>query len=416
MPRGTRRVAAIGVALTGVLAFASRAWWPERLPVAAPLVVTHAFIEHADTVRTNETLSDLFARQHIVGANLLALVAALPDLNPRRVLPRTVFEFRTAVGAVVPEWVRVRASDTLFLRADRGPDGTWTAARDRIDWSVQVERIDGAIQSSLYETIDALIPDSVMPALGRSQLAWDLADAVFAWQIDFTRDIRPGDRFTVVYERLSSALDEVRYGRVLAAIVETSGVENTAYVLSDREGRNAYYDVEGRSLRRAFKMYPVQFRRISSNFSRGRLHPVLGIRRPHLGTDFAADMGTPIEATSDGTVIRAGRWGGLGIMVALRHAKGIETRYGHMSRIAAGIRPGVRVRQGEVIGYVGMTGLANGPHVHYEFLKNGQQLNPRRVDLGDGEPVPAALRPTFDSVRVVYDRMLGRSPRVAQGN
>jgi murein DD-endopeptidase MepM/ murein hydrolase activator NlpD len=163
-------------------------------------------------------------------------------------------------------------------------------------------------------------------------------------------------------------------------------------------------------------MYPVQFRRISSNFSRSRLHPVLGVSRPHLGTDFAADVGTPIEATGDGTVIRAGRWGGLGIMVGLRHAKGIETRYGHMSRIAAGIRPGVRVRQGDVIGYVGMTGLTNGPHVHYEFLKNGRHLNPRRVDLGDGEPVPAAQRPAFDSARVAFDRLLGRPPRVAKVN
>jgi murein DD-endopeptidase MepM/ murein hydrolase activator NlpD len=416
MPRGARRAAALGVALTGVLVLAGRARGPERLPVAVPLVVTRAFMEHADTVRPNETLSELLARQRIVGADMLALLDALAGLNPRRVLPGKVFEFRTMVGAAVPEWVRVRTNDTTFLRATRGPDGGWTAARDRIEWLVDVERIDGAIQSSLYETIDALIPDSVMPALARSQLAWDLADAVFAWQIDFTRDIRPGDRFTVVYERLNSSLGEVRYGRVLAAVVETSGVENTAYVLSDGEGRNAYYDAAGRSLRRAFKMYPVRFRRISSNFSRSRLHPVLGVSRPHLGTDFAADVGTLIEATGDGTVIRAGRWGGLGIMVAIRHAKDIETRYGHMSRIAVGIRPGVRVRQGDLVGYVGMTGLTNGPHVHYEFLKNGRQLNPRRVDLGDGEPVPAALRATFDSVRVGYDRVLGRTPRVAQGH
>jgi murein DD-endopeptidase MepM/ murein hydrolase activator NlpD len=416
MPRGARRAAALGVALTGVLVLAGRARGPERLPVALPLVVTRAFVEHGDTVRPNETLSDLLARQRIVGGDMLALLDALTDLNPRRVLPRTVFEFRTMVGAAVPEWVRVRTNDTTFLRASRGPDGGWRAARDRVEWSVDVERIDGAIQSSLYETVDALIPDSVMPALARSQLAWDLADAVFAWQIDFTRDIRPGDRFTVLYERLNSSLGEVRYGRVLAAVVETSGVENTAYVLSDGEGRNAYYDTAGRSLRRTFKMYPVQFRRISSNFSRSRLHPVLGVSRPHLGTDFAADVGTPIEATGDGTVIRAGRWGGLGIMVAIRHAKDIETRYGHMSRIAVGIRPGVRVRQGDLVGYVGMTGLTNGPHVHYEFLKNGRQLNPRRVDLGDGEPVPAALRATFDSVRVAYDRVLGHTSRVAQGH
>jgi murein DD-endopeptidase MepM/ murein hydrolase activator NlpD len=414
MARGVRRVAGIGVLIACGLVLAGRAWAPEHVPVAPPILVTRAFIEHADTVRSHGTLSDLFARQHIVGADMLALLDALPGLNPRRVLPHTVFEFRTPVGAEKPDWVRVRTSDTVFLRADRRPDGNWASARDAIEWAVDVEQIHGTIQSSLYETIDALIPDSVMPALGRSQLAWDLADAVFAWQIDFTRDVRPGDGLTVVYERLRSSLGEVRYGRVLAAVVETGGVENTAYVLSDGEGRNAYYDAQGRSLRRAFKMYPVQFRRISSNFSLSRLHPVLGIRRPHLGTDFAADVGTPIEATGDGTVIRAGRWGGLGIMVGIRHAKGIETRYGHMSRIATGIRPGVRVLQGQVIGYVGMTGLTNGPHVHYEFLKNGQHLNPRRVDLGDGEPVPAAQRAAFDSVRSTYDRLMGHAPHVAK--
>jgi len=416
MARGARRIATAGVVLTGALLLAGRVWNAERLPVAPPLLVTRAFIERADTVRPNETVSDLLARQQIVGTDLLALLDALSDLNPRRVQPRTVFEFRTAVGAAVPEWVRVRANDTTLLRAHRRPDGAWAATRDRIDWTVDVERIDGTIKSSLYETIDALIPDSVLPSLGRGQLVDDLADAVFAWQIDFTRDIRPGGRFTVVYERLNSSLGELRYGRVLAAVVEASGVANTAYVLSDREGRNAYYDAAGRSLRRAFKMYPVQFRRISSNFSRSRLHPVLGVNRPHLGTDFAADVGTPIEATGDGTVLRAGRWGGLGIMVGIRHAKDIETRYGHMSRIAAGIRPGVRVHQGQLIGYVGMTGLANGPHVHYEFLKNGRQLNPRRVDLGDGEPVPAAARATFDSVRTAYDQLLGRPSRVAKVN
>ena len=135
---------------------------------------------------------------------------------------------------------------------------------------------------------------------------------------------------------------------------------------------------------------------------------MLKTSRAHLGTDYAANIGTPIEATADGTVIRAGRWGGYGIMVGLRHARDIETRYAHMSRLAPGIRPGVRVRQGEVIGFVGMTGLVSGPHVHYEFLKNGRHLNPRSVDLGDGEPVPKARRAEFNTVRETFDRFLGR--------
>jgi murein DD-endopeptidase MepM/ murein hydrolase activator NlpD len=158
-------------------------------------------------------------------------------------------------------------------------------------------------------------------------------------------------------------------------------------------------------------MYPVKFRRISSRFSRARLHPVLRTSRPHLGIDYAAAVGTPIEATADGTVLRAGRWGSYGIMVGLRHVRSIETRYAHMSHLAPGIRPGVRVRQGQVIGFVGMTGLVSGPHVHYEFLKNGRHLNPRSVDLGDGEPVPSARREEFERVRDAFEGLLEQSGR-----
>lgn len=408
MARGRRRIAAVVTLLAGALVLAGRTRGP-ALPVAAPIVVDRAFVEVADTVRRNETLSDLFARRQIAGRELLAVLRALPGLNPRRVLPNKIFEFRVAVGEEVPEWVRVRVNDSTLLTARRGPEG-WIGEREVIAWTIDRERVVGEVRASLYETVDALIPDSVLPALARGQLIDDLADGVYAWQIDFTRDIHPGDRFVVLYERLVSALDETRYGRVLAANIETAGRENTAYVLPDGEGRNTYYDADGRSLRRAFKMYPVRFRRISSNFSRGRLHPVLKTTRAHLGTDYAANRGTPIYATASGTVIRAGRWGGYGIMVAIRHARGIETRYAHMQGLAKGIRPGTRVRQDQLIGFVGMTGLASGPHVHYEFLKNGRHINPRRADLGDGAPVPSARRHEFDAARVGYDRLLGRRP------
>ena len=166
-----------------------------------------------------------------------------------------------------------------------------------------------------------------------------------------------------------------------------------------------YYDAEGRSLRRAFLRYPVQFRRISGGFGR-RYHPVLRRYRAHLGTDYAAVSGSPIRATADGVVRRSGRWGGYGIVVTIRHPKAIETRYAHMSRVATGIRPGVRVTQGQTIGYVGMTGLATGPHVHYEFLKNGRQVDSRGVDLGDGDPVSDELRPEFEKAKATLNAAL----------
>jgi murein DD-endopeptidase MepM/ murein hydrolase activator NlpD len=408
MPRSARRTFGAGLVLA---ALAAAVWGAAgtRLPTLPPIVVTRSFIEHADTVRRNETLSDLFARQGIGGTELLAVLDALDGLDPRRVLPRTEFAFATPVGGTAPERVRVRLNDDAFLVAERGADG-WRGSREEITWAIGSARVTGTVQSSLYETIDRLVPDTLLNAQARGALVDDLADGIYGWVIDFTRDIHPGDPFTVVFEYLTSSIGERRYGRVLAASVYTAGKERTAYVLTDDEGRNAYFDEDGNSLRRAFKMYPVRFRRISSGFSRSRFHPVLKTSRPHLGTDYAADAGTPIEATADGTVTRAGRWGGYGIIVTLRHAKDIETRYAHMSRVAPGIRPGVRVRQGDVVGFVGMTGVASGPHVHYEFLKNGRHLNPRSVDLGDGEPVPQARRAEFDAARAAFDRALGRQP------
>jgi murein DD-endopeptidase MepM/ murein hydrolase activator NlpD len=399
-----------GAALAALLLLAWRVTQPEPLPVSAPIVVSRSFVEHADTVRRNETLSELFARQGIGGPELFDVLGALDGLNPRRVPEGMVFHFATAVGGPRPERVRVRLGDEAFLVGERREDG-WRGSREEITWLISTLRISGTVQASLYETIDRLVPDSTLDVLNRGKLMDELADGIYGWVIDFTRDMRPGDPFTVVFEHLTSSTGDRRFGRVLAASVYTGKVEHTAFVLSDAEGRNAYYDADGNSLRRAFRMYPVKFRRISSGFSRARFHPVLRTSRPHLGIDYAAHSGTPIEATADGTVSRAGRWGSYGIIVGLRHVRGIETRYAHMSRLAPGIRPGVRVRQGEVIGYVGMTGLVSGPHVHYEFLKNGRHLNPRSVDLGDGEPVPAARRGEFERMRDLFGRLLTQPGR-----
>jgi len=406
----TGRRAIGGLTLAALLLLAWRGARSERLPVAVPIVVSRSFVEHADTVRRNATLSELFARRGIGSGELLGVLDALDGINPRRVQAGDVFEFTTAVGESRPEKVRVRLSLDAFAVAERGPEG-WRGTREEVAWAVHTVRIAGGVQSSLYETIDDLVPDTLLDRTGRGQLVDDLADGVYGWEIDFTRDMRPGDPFTVLFEYLTSSIGERRYGRILAASVYTAKVEHTAYVLSDEEGRNAYYDANGVSLRRAFKMYPGRFRRISSRFSRARVHPVLKTTRPHLGIDYPADIGTPIEATADGRVVRAGRWGSYGIMVALRHVRDIETRYGHMSRLAPGIRPGVRVKQGEVIGYVGMTGLVSGAHLHYEFLKNGRHLNPRSADLGDGEPVPASRREEFERVRDAFQRVLGQPGR-----
>jgi murein DD-endopeptidase MepM/ murein hydrolase activator NlpD len=387
----------------------------EGLPVAPPILVTSAYVERADTLQRQETLSHLFARHNIVGQELIALLDAAEPIDPRRVRAGQVFQFRYAMRTEHPDEVRVRLGDERILTLRRDSTTGWRGEAEEIYWSVTTQVARGQIQSSLYETIEELIPEHVLSAGERARLTWDLADGVFGWVVDFTRDNYEGDEFQIAYERLQSDLGDVRFGRILAARIETRGQENTAYVLTDANGRNVYYDTEGRSLRRAFKLYPAEFRRISSGFNRNRYHPVLKRTRPHLGVDYAAGVGTPIMATGDGTVDRAGRWGSYGIAVAIRHPKGVETRYAHMSRLASGVRAGKRVRQGQVIGYVGATGMVSGPHLHYEFIKNGRHLDPRSaVKYGEGDPIGKDQRARFEAVKAEYDRLLASRPAATQ--
>jgi len=226
----------------------------------------------------------------------------------------------------------------------------------------------------------------------RVALAWAIAD-VYDWEVDFTRDLRPGDRVEVLIERLESPGGERRFGRVLAARVDVAGSPSFAFAY-----QNAFYDDRGRSLRRAFLRAPLRFSHISSRFG-GRFHPILKRWRTHEGTDYAAGYGTPVRATADGIVTEAGRNGGYGNLIEIRHANGIRTRYGHLSKFAKGLHVGQHVLQEQTIGYVGSTGLSTGPHLHYEFLVNGRPTNPQRKDAGAGEPVPSKLKSQFDDVR-----------------
>jgi murein DD-endopeptidase MepM/ murein hydrolase activator NlpD len=207
-----------------------------------------------------------------------------------------------------------------------------------------------------------------------------------------------------VFERLVSEDGEARFGRVLASDLTISGKSLTAVRFSPSSSRSAlYFDADGGSLRRAFLRAPVEFRRISSNFAYRRFHPVLGRTRRHEGTDYAARSGTPVLAAGDGVVLRAGWAGGYGNLVELRHLNGITTRYGHLRGLARKVHRGARVEQGQVIGYVGSTGLASGPHLHYEFRMNGVAKDSRRVKIGGGAPVPKSDRAAFEQER---DRLM----------
>jgi murein DD-endopeptidase MepM/ murein hydrolase activator NlpD len=257
----------------------------------------------------------------------------------------------------------------------------------------EVARIAGVVSSNLH--------DAVMGLGESAQLAVDLAD-IFAWDIDFTRSVRFGDEFRVLYERLyrgdvRGGESYVGPGRILAARYSGAAGDHAAVYFESGQGRGGYYRPDGSSVERNFLMAPVRHTRIASAFSNSRLHPILGIWRPHHGIDYAAPEGTPIWAVADGTIIHRGRSGGFGNLVKIRHADGYVSYYGHLSRFASGMVEGNRVRQKQVIGYVGHTGLATGPHVCFRMSKDGRFVDPARLRLPGGAPLTPALRATFES-------------------
>jgi len=386
------------VVLAAAALFALSGRWPwRRLEVIAPPApVAPAVRESSDTLRSGETLPELLGRQGLAGGELTGILERA-GLDPRRLRAGLVIQFRRRDADPAPSEIAIRVGPEERLAA-RLEGGAWSAERHPVAWRTEVVRIEGPIDNSLYAALDAQIPDQLLDAESRIRLAWDLAD-VYAWSVDFNRDIQPGDRFTVLVEREISEEGEVRSGAILAADLLASGKHLNAFRFVAPQGPARFYDEQGKSLRRAFLRAPLEFRRIASSFSRSRFHPILGIWRRHEGTDYSATRGTPVLASGDGTVLRAGWGGGYGNLVELRHANGVTTRYGHLSRFGRGVRAGTRVRQGDVVGYVGSSGLASGPHLHYEFRVNGVARDSRRVELGRGEPLAPAYRALFAEER-----------------
>jgi murein DD-endopeptidase MepM/ murein hydrolase activator NlpD len=260
--------------------------------------------------------------------------------------------------------------------------------------------IAGVIRSSLYNALNES-SIGVLPPSARHKLAWSLAD-IFEYRVDMSRDLSQGDKFHVLVERLQKPNGAIIVNKVLGARLALGrGRDNEleAIAFNTRSGGPKYFDASGRSLQAAFLRAPVAFRRISSMFG-SRRHPIFGTWRKHTGTDYAAAMGTPIRAIGDGVVIFAGRRGGYGNAVDIRHANGMVSRYGHMRNFASGTRVGSRVTMGSTIGYVGMTGYATGPHLHFEILVRGVQRDPRlALQNNAGDPVPSAERPLFARMR-----------------
>jgi murein DD-endopeptidase MepM/ murein hydrolase activator NlpD len=240
---------------------------------------------------------------------------------------------------------------------------------------------------------------------------------VFGGEVDFNSDLQVGDRVDVLFDRATRNGEFVGYGAIQAAVIHTGGRSLSAFRFSSADGKAAWFDDRGRSLKRPFLRTPLPFDpRVTSGFSANRFHPINGGRRPHLGVDFGAPTGTRVYAVADGVVVMAGWSGEAGRMVRLRHAGGYETSYLHLSGFGAGVTPGARVSQEQVIGYVGMTGSATGPHLDYRVTKNGTYLNPITAfrNMSTGEAVTPSRLPEFTRVRDEAVRQL--QARLAIGN
>ena len=324
------------------------------------------------------TLSSALRSQNLRADFVAALCTALrPLVNLRKVKPGDTFELRLSPEGALWSF-SYQASPIDIYQITVAPSGEWVARKKEIALEKYWAKVSGEITSSLFEAMDAL---------GESdQLALDFAD-IFSWEIDFNSETHPGDRFQMVVEKYYAGQTFVKYGRILCAEYKSTSKQSQGIYFQPPGGRGDYYTPEGQSLRKALLRSPLKFTRISSRYSKSRPHPILGIRRPHYGVDYAAPEGNPVWAIADGTVVFCGWNGGYGKQIIIKHPKGYKSMYGHLSRFAPGIRNGKSVRQKQVIGYVGSSGLSTGSHLDFRLLKNNAFRNPLRETPPRAEPL-----------------------------
>ncbi|MFQ5827541.1 MAG: M23 family metallopeptidase [Candidatus Methylomirabilia bacterium] len=352
-------------------------------PPLPPTTVSRATIEARDT------FLDVLLREGLDLATAHRVVAELKGLvDFTRVRPGDSIEItRNDQGRVLglayqaTPWNRYE----VWRRQER-----WVARRISIPVDVRVAPVTGTIQTSLFESMDALGegPQLVLKFV-----------QIFSWDFDFAADSWPGDRFRLLVEKRYADDTFVEYGNILIAQYEHEGQRLSGLAFTTKNGRIDHYDPEGRSMRKSFLRSPLEYTRITSGYTFRRRHPILGGVRPHLAVDYAAPAGTPVRAVADGVVTFAGWNGGYGISVMMKHRARYETMYNHLSRVRKGLGRGRHVKQGQVIGYVGSTGLSTGPHLDYRIKKRGRFVNALSEKFVPGKPVPVPQRAEFVRVR-----------------
>ncbi len=389
---------------------------PEAAPALTPESVTAAALAAPDpapeapawrslTVRSGESLARIFQREGISARALAALMASgalaarLADLRPGDQL-----ELREEDGTLLGFRFRPSQLETLTFSRASGDASRFEAERELRSPTVTERTAQVVIEDALFLAAQKAGLDD--------RLALALAE-IFQWDIDFVLDIRKGDRFELLYEEQSLDGDVIGTGAILAARFVNRGEIFEAVRYEDPAGNGSYYTPEGRSLRKAFLRAPVQFTRISSNFNLRRKHPLWNTARPHRGIDYAAPTGTPVVAAGDGKVVKAARNAPSGNYVVLQHGERYQTKYLHLSRFAKSLKAGQRVKQGQVIGYVGSTGWATGPHLHYEFLVGGAHQNPRTVALPKADPIAPEAKAAFTRLALARLAALPSAQRFA---
>jgi murein DD-endopeptidase MepM/ murein hydrolase activator NlpD len=352
------------------------------------------------TVRRGDTLIDILNRAGIGPAEAHAVVASLQTVyDPRRLRAGQELSIRAGTGRPEADSRRLFSLDFDLdfdhsVRVTRGENGRYAAAKTARPQRRDLVHRTGTIDDSLYMSAErAAVPNDVTISLIK----------LFSWDVDFQRDVRQGDRFEALFEEVSleDGSGSTRGGDLLYAALSIGGQLLEGYRFEPEDGEFEYFDRNGRSLRKFLMRTPVDGARLSSRFGM-RKHPILGYTRMHQGVDFAAPTGTPIYAAGDGKVVIAKRNGGYGRYIRIRHNGDYSTAYAHLSRFAKGITPGRRVKQGQVIGYVGTSGRSTGPHLHYEVLRNDTQINPLQIKQPANQQLAGA---TFDRFRAEVARI-----------
>jgi len=358
------------------------------------------------TVRKRDTLSDILKRQGYDGNEISHVIQSNPEARVfRQLRPGQTLRLRTEAGQPWQELVyETDPGETFHLIRQ---EGRFELTKEIRAFETRIAHVSGTIESSLFEDgQEAGLSDALIMKLAE----------IFGWDIDFALDLRTGDSFSVIHEEKYWQGQKVADGTILAAEFINQGRVFRAIAYRDVNGYTSYFTPEGMSMRRPFLRTPVEFSRITSRFSTGRFHPILKKWRAHHGVDYGAPVGTPVRATSSGRILSLGWNGGYGKRIVIRHNATYSTVYAHLSRFNTNLRVGSFVDQGQTIGYVGATGLASGPHLHYEFQVNGMHRNPLTFRFPGSTPIAAEHRDDFARLAKTWSErldLIGRGTQVA---